>query len=124
MQKSVNITRHLTSVSWGMNPKIINVIFNATITSHYGLKVNGKCVSWYRKLQKFSQKKLKIIKESYLLHANKLIEADIPPILVRLKYLTEKLYVNIFANKMYANMYKTNNILQGEHLEQLKCRYL
>lgn len=126
MQRSVNIMRHLASVSWGMDPKILNLLYKSIVRSHYdyGLVVYGKYLSQflYRKLEVVQNKGLRIITGAFCsTPINSLeIEAGIPPILVRLRYLTEKLFIRILGNEMYLKLYQNNNLLKCEHLNNLK----
>lgn len=126
MQKSINIMRHLASVSWGMDPKILNMLFKSIVRSHYdyGLVVYGKYISkfLYRKLEVMQNKGLRLITGAFCsTPINSLeIEAGIPPVLIRLRYLTEKLYIKILGNKMYLDLFQNNSLLQCEHLNNLK----
>lgn len=126
MQKSVNIMRYLASVSWGMDPKLLNMIYKAIVRSHYdyGLIIYGKFLSQplFRKLEVTQNKGLRIITGAMCsTPINSLeIEAGIPPILVRLKYLAEKFCVKVLANKNYQCRYVNNMIVQSEKFNDLK----
>lgn len=132
MQKRINIMRHLASVSWGMDPKLLNIIYKAIVRSHYdyGLIIFGKCISpsLYRKLEVMQNKGLRIITGAICsTPINSLeIESGICPIDVRIKYLSEKFYCKILANRQYLYMYRDNMLLQGLGYSEIKnlCQHI
>ncbi|CAG9790271.1 unnamed protein product [Diatraea saccharalis] len=132
MQRSVNIMRHLASVTWGMDPKILNILYKAIVRSHYdyALVAYGNYINstLFRKLEIIQNRGLRIITGAICsTPINSLeIEAGIPPIYVRFRYLFEKMFIRILANKMYCYMYECNQSLQCEYLKELKliCKHI
>jgi ribonuclease HI len=132
MQKSVNVMRHLASVTWGMDPKLLNMIFKSIVRSHYdyALIVYGNCISSIlaRKLEVIQNKGLRIITGAFCsTPINSLeVEAGISPIDIRTKYLVEKFYCKILTNTHYLYLYRNNSILKGTHCNELDnlCKHI
>jgi ribonuclease HI len=134
MQNSVNILKYVANVSWGMDPKIVNMVYKAIVRSHYdyALVVYINFIKFgplIRKLEVVQNKGLRIITGAMCsTPINSLeIESGIPPLHVRAKYLAEKFFVKVIANKEYYNIYIDNKVILDdvtkEELEQI-CKFI
>lgn len=136
--KACNILKSLAGISWGSDPKILLTLYKSLVRSHfeYGFMCYSHISNLVEKLNKIQNRCLRIIMGAMISTPiiSMQIEANIPPLSLRFKYLKFKFLLSLLSIRNHPLISKLNQCLSQHRsstylnkdwpqIKQLKSNY-